>query len=79
VSALPSVRRLAAIGAAPAPSPHNGEPVEELAEQPLIPRVDELDSALGGDDDEDTDLDDLAIADTEVGEEDFYADVMDSR
>jgi transposase InsO family protein len=69
VYALPSVRRLAAIGAAAAPPPGDDPP-----DPSLVPPDDARNSELGGDDDEDTELDDVAFAD----EDDFYADVMDS-
>jgi hypothetical protein len=65
VSALPSVRRLAAIGATPV-LPSDVEPPAALA---LVPPADDQVRELGGDDDEEAELD---------GEDDFYADVMDS-
>jgi hypothetical protein len=63
VSALPSVRRLTAIGSAPTPPPAKDAPPSAAPTMP--PHSDE---DLGGDDDEDADLDDG---------EDFYADMMD--
>jgi hypothetical protein len=70
VSALPSVRRLVAIGAAPA------RPLEEedAAAISLVPPTPDQAAELGGDDDEDAELDDVDFDD----EDDFYGDVMDS-
>jgi hypothetical protein len=64
VSALPSVRRLAAIGVTPATQLRE----ETLPDLSTVGRVTEQASELMGDDDEDADLD----------QDDFYADVMDS-
>jgi len=76
VSALPSVRRLAAIGTSPAVvlqagDTNNGAPP---ATPPPLPPAAEQVSELGGDDDEDAELDDI----DSDGQDDFYADVMDS-
>ncbi len=71
VSALPSVRRLAAIGAAPSASPEDDD---AQAAASLAPPGPEPTGEPGGDDDEDAELDDVAFD----GEDDFYADVMDS-
>jgi transposase InsO family protein len=63
ISALPSVRRLTTTGPAPNPPPSQQPPPP--ASEPTGPCGD---GNLGGDDDEDADLDDA---------EDFYADMMD--
>jgi transposase InsO family protein len=69
VSALPSVRRLAGIGATPASPSEDGPPSLSLVASPPGQTGAGEDDQLGGDDDEDAELD---------GADDFYADVMDS-
>lgn len=71
VSALPSVRRLAAIGATPASPAEDGEPPPPS----LLAAAPQQAAALSGDDDDDADLDDTEFD----SQDDFYADVMDSR
>jgi hypothetical protein len=71
VSALPSVRRLTAIGTSPAAVSQDDGPPATMARLP--PAADQA-NELGGDDDEDAELDDIEVD----GEDDFYADVMDS-
>ncbi len=69
VSALPSVRRLTAIGATPARPPE-----DEPAAVPLVLPTSDQAAEWGGDDDEDAELD----QDAGEADDDFYADVMDS-
>lgn len=66
VSALPSVRRMTAVGAVLAPDPPPAAQDVPPSAPPAGPVPGEED--LGGDDDEDADLDDA---------DDFYADIMD--
>jgi len=68
VSALPSVRRLAAVGVTPTRSADGPSPARMV--RPAPTQVAEL----GGDDDEDADLDDTE----RDARDEFYADVMDS-
>jgi transposase InsO family protein len=72
VSALPSVRRLNAIGATQEKPAEDADPPTVLS---LMAAAPQQTAELGGDDDEDAELDDAEFG----SEDDFYADVMDSR